>query len=63
METIDVRLQKVLKKELTKTPQIKKDSFEKINIYNPLFESIQTEYTIIPKDTIGKNILFNTTRK
>ncbi len=63
METIDKRVQKVIEKELKKTTPMERDSIKKIFVSNPLFESIQPEYTIIPKDTIGKNIYFNTIRK
>jgi hypothetical protein len=63
MKTIDVRVKEVLKKELKKTSQAEKDSFNKIAESHLVFDSIQPAYTIPTRDTIGKNIYFNTERK
>ena len=63
METIDKKVERVLEFENQKMNQIDKDSIDKICESNTLFESIRPEYTISPKDTIGKNIYFNTIRK
>lgn len=63
METIDQKVTTVIKKELKKNVSQEKNLNNIVFESNPLFDSIQPEYTILPKDTIGKNIYFNTERK
>ncbi len=63
MKTIDKRVEKILEIENKKMTQIEKDLIDQICVPNSLFESIKPEYTISPKDTIGKSIYFNTVRR
>lgn len=61
METIDQKVKKVLERE--KNKQTDKNFDNKVYISNPIDESIKPEYTLSPKDTIGKSIYFNTVRR
>lgn len=63
METIDTRVKEVIERENKALTQSELDSINKICETVSLFESIKPEYTISPKDTIGKNVYFNTVRR
>ena len=62
METIDKKLKDVIDKEKKKLTKLEKDFFKIVNELEFLSDSINPEYTIPLKDTIGKNIYFNTIR-
>lgn len=63
METIDIRVEKVLEIENKRKTHVENDLINTMIESSPFFESIKPEYTIVTKDTIGKSIYFNTPRR
>ncbi len=63
MKTIDKILEKVIEKEITKLPNSETDILIIVKKLEALSGSINPGYTIPPKDTIGKNIYFNTNHR
>lgn len=64
METIDKKLEKVFSNEDKKLSDSEKSllkEIKEVNIYSE-FSSNTSEYKIPLRDTIGKNIYFNTIR-
>jgi hypothetical protein len=62
METIDKRITKVIMRENNNLTLFEKESIDKVLKLNADLDFIKPEYTITPKDTIGKSIFFNTIR-
>lgn len=63
METIDQKVQLVLEKELKELNQAQREVNEVVKQIAAFDNQHESGFRLSPKDTIGKNMVYNTTLK